>query len=351
MKMKKLLAVFTSLSLMAGSFSPVYAADVFTDDAAVEMSVEEEDSSADGSVELTTESEDVSGEESTDISLEDDGQSDNGEDAGFFDDGTASVADENPDTTADESEENKNAVSADGITYSIQEDEQGNTASVQKISEAVAVIIPSEITVDEAKIPVTAVNKDAFADCTGLQQVFIPDSVETIEADTFADSAQQIVIYCGKDSCAEKYAVDNQLEYKTDGLRIVTDSIQMAVGETVSLGFERDLLQEVTTAGSPILKWKSSDENVATIDENGLVTAVSEGSAILTCEMGITAELEMQVVSDEVQAEEVQEDAGEEIETETDAETQTDELSDDGNLEEEEEADAAGGEGYVWPVP
>ena len=54
MKMKKLLAVFTSLSLMAGSFSPVYAADVFTDDAAVEMSVEEEDSSTDGSVELTT---------------------------------------------------------------------------------------------------------------------------------------------------------------------------------------------------------------------------------------------------------------------------------------------------------
>ena len=102
MKMKKLLAVFTSLSLMTGSFSPVYAADVFTDDAAVEMSVEEEDSSADGSVELTTESEDVSGEESTDISLEDDGQSDNGEDAGFFDDGTASAADENPDTIADE---------------------------------------------------------------------------------------------------------------------------------------------------------------------------------------------------------------------------------------------------------
>ena len=351
MKMKKLLAVFTSLSLMAGSFSPVYAADVFTDDATVEMSVEEEDSSADGSVELTTESEDVSGEESTDISLEDDGQSDNGEDAGFFDDGTASAADENPDTIADESEENKNTVSADGITYSIQEDEQGTTASVQKISEAVAVIIPFEITVNDAKIPVTAVNKDAFADCTGLQQVFIPDSVASIEADTFADFAQQIVIYCGKDSCAEKYAVDNQLEYKTDGLRIVTDSTQMAVSETVSLGFERDLLQEVTTAGSPILKWKSSDENVATIDENGLVTAVSEGSVILTCEMGITAELEMQVVSDEVQAEEVQEDAGEEIETEADAENQTDELSDDENVTEEEEPDAAGGEGYVWPVP
>ncbi|MFC0605706.1 T9SS type A sorting domain-containing protein [Winogradskyella pulchriflava] len=59
---------------------------------------------------------------------------------------------------------------------------------------------------------------------------------------------------------------------------VTPETATIDVGESVQL--TKELLPEDTTDNSGT--WTSSDESVATVDENGLVTAVSDGEAIIT---------------------------------------------------------------------
>ena len=67
--------------------------------------------------------------------------------------------------------------------------------------------IPSTI---EGKI-VTTIGKYAFADCSSLKRITIPDSVISIEDDAFRD-CESITIQCNPGSYAEKYCKDNNLK-------------------------------------------------------------------------------------------------------------------------------------------
>ena len=53
----------------------------------------------------------------------------------------------------------------------------------------------------------------AFRTCKSLRKIVIPSSVDIIEPDTFLESPN-VVIYCKKDSAAERYAIENGLKYK-----------------------------------------------------------------------------------------------------------------------------------------
>ena len=70
---------------------------------------------------------------------------------------------------------------------------------------------------------------------------------------------------------------DSGLTYETyipaEGIKIVTETDEMCIGDTLRLE------AVVTPADCPSpIEWVSSDETVATVDADGLVTAVSEGS-------------------------------------------------------------------------
>ena len=53
----------------------------------------------------------------------------------------------------------------------------------------------------------------AFRTCKSLRKIVIPSSVDIIERDAFLESPN-VVIYCKKDSAAERYAIENGLKYK-----------------------------------------------------------------------------------------------------------------------------------------
>ena len=53
----------------------------------------------------------------------------------------------------------------------------------------------------------------AFRTCKSLRKIVIPSSVDIIEPDAFLESPN-VVIYCKKDSAAERYAIENGLKYK-----------------------------------------------------------------------------------------------------------------------------------------
>ena len=85
-------------------------------------------------------------------------------------------------------------------------------------------------------------------------------------------------------------AVDAEMIY------LNTDKAELYIGETVQL--EATVFPEDTTDKK--LEWKSSNDEVAIVDESGLVTAIGEGSAIITVTCGeASAQCEITVLEED----------------------------------------------------
>ena len=54
----------------------------------------------------------------------------------------------------------------------------------------------------------------AFADCRNLEQIYIPVSVSEIDADSFSDCSDSLLIICEKDSIAEQFAAEGGYRYQ-----------------------------------------------------------------------------------------------------------------------------------------
>ena len=76
-------------------------------------------------------------------------------------------------------------VKIDGIYYNLIS--KGKTAAVTSGEEKYSgeVVIPSSITVEGQEYPVTSIGERAFAWCSGLTSVTIPNSVTSIGQDAF----------------------------------------------------------------------------------------------------------------------------------------------------------------------
>ena len=100
----------------------------------------------------------------------------------------------------------------------------------------------------------------------------------------------------------ERVLILTQEPVRCKSLTLNIESAELNIGETVQL--EATVLPEDTTDKTVV--WNSSDENVATVDESGLLTAVSEGHAVITASCGeITAECEITVLTPIVEAEQI----------------------------------------------
>ena len=120
---------------------------------------------------------------------------------------------------------------------------------------------------------------------SGACLIFCPDFTET----DFTDYSQNqrwtvhVAGLCGKKS-EIAYTVNMQSLYVQDvsNVEMRENAMEMTVGETVQLF--ANVVPEY--ADDLTLSWSSSDSNVASVDSNGTVTALSEGS----CEIAAKSE-------------------------------------------------------------
>ncbi|MBD5257371.1 MAG: leucine-rich repeat protein [Barnesiella sp.] len=170
---------------------------------------------------------------------------------------------------------------------------------------------------------VTLVKDHAFRACTGISSLEIKSANLKIGAKAFADMTALQSITCSSITPPEcVYSEDNNIifsnydiplyvpakaveEYKTatewekfkniEAINVPATSIALNITE-VELGYE-ETVQLVATvmpddATDKSVTWASADEAVATVDENGLVTAVAKGTTTITATTvdGLTAE-------------------------------------------------------------
>mgnify|MGYP003471949889 FL=1 len=94
----------------------------------------------------------------------------------------------------------------------------------------------------------------------------------------FSAQAETVIhrMHVWKDGHSVNYLIDNEIDSITFSSEVLTlelteDFVNLRVGD-----------QHQLTANVPVSSWSSSEESVATITQNGLVTAIAEGYAVIT---------------------------------------------------------------------
>lgn len=99
-------------------------------------------------------------------------------------------------------------------------------------------------------------------------------------------------------------------EYDEDKVHVIAKTVTAIQLNNNEVSLEKDQTTQLTATVVPAdaditkVKWTSSDETVATVDENGLVTAVSEGTAVITVSAtdfsGVLADCIIKVVAEDL---------------------------------------------------
>ncbi len=106
-----------------------------------------------------------------------------------------------------------------------------------------------------------------------------------------------------EDGTVESQIVVTIKEPEVESLSFAQDDISIKKDDTLKL-----IVQiKPTGIDSPKLTWSSSDSSVVSVDENGIIKGLKEGTAIITVTSpnGKTASIKVTVVTDEVKVEEI----------------------------------------------
>lgn len=129
------------------------------------------------------------------------------------------------------------------------------------------------------------IKKNAFTNCTSLVEVTIPRTTVKIADDVFSYPAR-LTIYGIAGTYAETYAQNigatfiNQ-ENKATEVKLNTANLKLVKGKTATL-----ILSVVPSNFTDQVTWKSTDTNVASVDDNGRVTAKAIGTATVKVTVG-----------------------------------------------------------------
>ncbi|MBR5787612.1 MAG: leucine-rich repeat protein, partial [Muribaculaceae bacterium] len=154
---------------------------------------------------------------------------------------------------------------------------------------------------------VTSIGDWAFAYCSGLSSIEIPNSVTSIGdrafygcssltkitclatnppaivSTTFSNYSAELYVPAGCKSAYQSAIYWNNFNIK----EIVTLSTSIALNQTTATLKATETITLIATilpenATDKSVEWSSSDETVAVVDENGVVTAISIGEAVIT---------------------------------------------------------------------
>ena len=149
----------------------------------------------------------------------------------------------------------------------------------------------SSLEMKTVKIPscVKRIKSSAFAECKNLKIITIPKTVESIgkyafgysvidegdddAPDYYYERYNGIKIICYAGTAGEKYAKDNKFDY--DLRTCITLDYKNV---SIVTGSQYKLEATVVSSTPKGVTWRSSDSAIATVDQNGVVTAVSEGT-------------------------------------------------------------------------
>lgn len=131
----------------------------------------------------------------------------------------------------------------------------------------------------------TYIGANAFAGCTALDKIVLPDRISSINTNPFGSGVELIdKIYANAGSTTAKTLEKNNITYIAiaypQSITLSDSNLELISGKDATL-----TVTEVTGDPEPTntdVEWKSSDENVATVDENGNIKAVGEGTATIT---------------------------------------------------------------------
>ena len=249
--------------------------------------------------------------------------------------------------------------SSDGVLFAIDERElikypAANERSTYTIPDGVEIIYPEafahsknlkSVTISES---VTEIYESAFMCCTSLREITIPKSVVEIETSAFenCDSLKNVyylgtraqwkavvigtknealtraTVHCIDDPPCDhvwgEWEVVEEATYEKEGLErracslcnieetraipklVRASAIELSESEkTVFVGdtFTITATVKPEDAFNRTVTWSSSDPSIATVDENGTVTAIAKGEAIITAESadGVKAECKVTV--------------------------------------------------------
>ena len=133
---------------------------------------------------------------------------------------------------------------------------------------------------------ITAIGNNAFKDCTNLISVKVNIQQPMTISETTFENYTNAVLYVPYGS-KDKYETmsnwnqfTNIVEMEPVSIENITlpESTQMIIGETQEL--TPVIIPEDATDG---MTWSSENEEVATVDENGVVTAVGKGTTYIYC--------------------------------------------------------------------
>lgn len=120
----------------------------------------------------------------------------------------------------------------------------------------------------------------AFENCVRLNSVKLPESVQSIGWGAFQGCGNGLRLICAEGSVAETYAVENGIPYQTVSRTKKTQSIT-ASDFTKAVG-DMPFLIKASSDGGGVLSYKSGNESVASVTEEGIIVIKGAGTAQIT---------------------------------------------------------------------
>ena len=138
------------------------------------------------------------------------------------------------------------------------------------------IIIPSNI---------RKIGDSAFANCVALTDITIPTATKEISETAFS-YPEKITITGAKGSYAETYAKNHDIKFIDHTVK----ATEVILGETdVILNKNKTKRLAITVTPEDCtddVSWKSSDTNVVTVNENGVITGIATGTATIKVSVG-----------------------------------------------------------------
>ncbi|MDF9836695.1 uncharacterized protein YjdB, partial [Breznakia sp. PF5-3] len=127
---------------------------------------------------------------------------------------------------------------------------------------------------------VTNIKATAFADCINLKSAVIPSTVITLGSRVFSN-CPKVVLLVVEGSAAHTYALKEPLpfEFLGSGLNLDTQELSLKVGSQYTFNA---VLYPYTIVENNRLTWTSSNPSIATVDNNGVVSALASGQVTIT---------------------------------------------------------------------